>query len=118
MPVSRRKNQQDELFLKMNSYHPNIHLTIEINPSKILDAKIAQNKNEIKYIFPTIKMPFHSALEIHCQEIIKKNVIVGDLHRANKISSDLGKEISIIKAKYLKAGYPSGFIDSIINDFH
>ena len=48
-------------------------------------------------------MPFHSALEIHCQEIIKKNVIVGDLHRANKISSDLGKEISIIKAKYLKA---------------
>ena len=44
--------------------------------------------------------------------------MVGDLHRANKISSDLEKEISIIKAKYLKAGYPNGFIDSIINDFH
>ena len=48
----------------------------------------------------------------------KKNVIVGDLHRANKISSDLEKEISKIKSKYLKAGYPNGFIDSIINYFH
>ena len=47
-----------------------------------------------------------------------KNVIVGDLDRANKISSDLEKEVSIIKAKYLKAGYLNGFIDSIINDFH
>ena len=48
----------------------------------------------------------------------KKIVIVGDLHRANKINSDLEKEVSIIKAKYLKAGYLNGFIDSIINDFH
>ena len=48
----------------------------------------------------------------------KKNVKVGDLHRANKISSDLEKEISIIKAKYLKTGYPNGFIAFIINDFH
>ena len=48
----------------------------------------------------------------------KKNVIVGDLHRANKITSDLEKEISIMKKKYLKAGQPNGFIDSTINDFH
>ena len=52
------------------------------------------------------------------RQMNQKNVIVGDLHCANKISSDLEKEISIIKAKYLKAGYPNGFIDSIINDFH
>ena len=48
----------------------------------------------------------------------KKNAIVGELHCTNKISSDLQKEISIIKAKYLKADYQKGFIDSIINDFH
>ena len=48
----------------------------------------------------------------------KKNVIVGDLHHANKISFNLEKEISIIKAKYLKAGYPNGFIDPIIIYFH
>ena len=44
----------------------------------------------------------------------KKNVIVGDLHRANKITSDLEKEISVIKAKYLKVGYPNGFIGFIL----
>ena len=48
----------------------------------------------------------------------KKNVIVGDFHLANKISSNLEKEISIIKAEYLKASHPNGFIDSIVNNFH
>ena len=43
---------------------------------------------------------------------------MGDLHYANKISSDLEEEISIIKSKYLKAGYPNEFVDSIINHFH
>ena len=45
-------------------------------------------------------------------------MLVGDLRNANKISSDVGEEISIIKAKYLKCGYPNGFIDSVINNFH
>ena len=41
----RKENEPDELFSKMNSYHPNINLTIEINSSKFLDTKIARNKN-------------------------------------------------------------------------
>ena len=44
--------------------------------------------------------------------------MVAELHHANKITSNLKKKISIIKAKYLKATYPNGIIDSIINDFH
>ena len=57
----RKKNKPDELFSKMNSYHPNINLTIEINPSKFLDTKIAQNKNEIKCFshHKGNKLPFH-----------------------------------------------------------
>ena len=62
------------------------------------------------------KLPFH--WKFAAPRNYKKNVIVGDLHRANKIISDSEKEISIIKAKYLKGGYPTGLIDSIINDFH
>ena len=62
------------------------------------------------------KLPFHWKSAV--PRNYKNNVIVVDLHHANKISSNLEKEISITKAKYLKAGYPSGFIDSIINDFH
>ena len=102
----------------MNSYHPNINLTIEINPSKFLDTKIARNKNEIKCFthHKDNKLLFHWKFAV--PRNYKKNVIVGDFHCANKISSELEKEISIIKAKYLKAGYPNGFIDSIINDFH
>ena len=36
----RNKNQPDELFERMNKYHPNINLTVEVNPSKLLDTKI------------------------------------------------------------------------------
>ena len=46
-----------------------------------------------------------SCLSIGNPRNYEKNVIVGDLHCANKINSDLEKEISIIKAKYLKDGY-------------
>ena len=48
----------------------------------------------------------------------KKNVILGNFHCANKISSDLKEKIFIIKANYLKASYPNGLIDSAINYFH
>ena len=114
----RKKNEPDELFSKMNSYHPNLKPTIEVNPSKFLDTKIARYKKEIKCFshHKDNKLPLHWKSAV--PRNYKKNVIVGDLHRANKINSDLEKEISIIKAKYLKAGYRNEFIDSIINDFH
>ena len=95
--MRREKNEPDDLFSKMNSYHLNINLTIGINPSKI-----ARNNNEIKCFsqHKNNKLPFHWKSAV--PRNYKKNVIVGDLHRANKISCDLEKEISIIKAKYLK----------------
>ena len=34
-----KKDQDDQLFYKMNNYHKNIKLTIEINPSKFLDRR-------------------------------------------------------------------------------
>ena len=57
----RKKNEPDELFSKMNSYYPNINLTIETNPSKFLDIKIARNKNEITCFSHDKgnKLPFH-----------------------------------------------------------
>ena len=36
----RIKNQPDKLFEKLINYHPNIKLTIEVNPSKFLDTEI------------------------------------------------------------------------------
>ena len=102
----------------MNSYHPNINLKIEIKPSKFLDTKIARNKNENKCFshYKDNKLPFHWKSDV--SRNYKKSAIGGDLHLANKISSNLEKEISITKAKYLKTSHPNGFVDSIINDIH
>ena len=61
-PYNRRnKNQPDELFQKMNKYHPNINLTVEVNPSKFLDTKIYRDNNEIKCCayHREMKLPFH-----------------------------------------------------------
>ena len=49
--------------------------------------------------------------------LININNINGDLHRALKIASDFDTEVSIITKKYLDAGYPIGFITSVISDF-
>ena len=44
----RKRIEPDELFDKMNSYHPNIKLTIEISPKKFLDTKILRTSNQIQ----------------------------------------------------------------------
>ena len=44
----RKRNEPDELFDKMNSYHPNIKLTIEISPKIFLDTKILRTSNQIQ----------------------------------------------------------------------
>ena len=38
--IRRKKDKPDSLFEKLNSYHPNIKLTVEKNPMKFLDTKI------------------------------------------------------------------------------
>ena len=40
-----KKNCTDQLYHKLNNYHPNINLTIESNPRKFLDKQVI-TKNE------------------------------------------------------------------------
>ena len=47
------------------------------------------------------KLPFYQKSAVPRNH--KKNAIVGEIHRSNKISSDSEEETSIIKTKYLKA---------------
>ena len=114
----RNKSQQDVLFEALNNFHPNIKLTIEVNPEKCLDTKILLNnegvvttqvyRKENKKAVPWVsKIP----------KRYKRNTISGDLHRSRKIASNFDIEIRAIKAKYNKAGYPRRFIGSIIRDF-
>ena len=68
----RMNNEPDELFSKMNFYHLNINVTIEINPSKFPDTKTARNKNELN-VLPTINIA--SCLSVGnplCQNIRKR----------------------------------------------
>ena len=69
-------------------------------------------------MFPTRKITSCPYLEASVPINYKENATVGVPYCANKIGSVLEKEISIIKARYIKGGYPNGFIDSIINYFH
>ena len=114
----RSKNQLDEVFERMNKYHPNKNLTVEVNASNFLDTKNYRDNNEIKYFayHKKMKLPFHwtSAIPKH----YKKNVIIGDLHRVKNFSSTLEQEVRIIRDKCIKAGYPFPFINSIIDVFN
>ena len=37
---TRIRNEPNKLFEKLNNYHPNIKLLIEVHPSKLLDREI------------------------------------------------------------------------------
>ena len=62
----RIKNQPDKLFQKLNIYHPNIKLTIEVNPSKLLDTEIMVKNGiiETSVVAKESKIPNHSAKSI------------------------------------------------------
>ena len=43
----RNMSQQDVLFEALNNFQPNIKLTVEVNPVKILDTKIIFNNESV-----------------------------------------------------------------------
>ena len=99
----------------MNSYHSNIELTIEISPKKSLDTRILRTYNQIQCFMyqKEKKKPIHWNSAV--PKSYKRNAIIGDVHRAKRISCDFNYEISVKKSKYVKAGYPPKFVTSVIN---
>ena len=97
----RIKNQPDKLFEKLNNYHPNIKLTIEVNPSKFLDTEILIKNGiiETSVAVKESKIPSHWSSAV--LKKYKRNAILGDLHRAHKISNNFELEEQHIKKKYL-----------------
>ena len=113
----RIKNQPDKLFEKLNNYHPNIKLTIEVNPSKFLDTKIMIKNGiiETSVVVKESKMPSHWSSAV--PKKYKQNAILGDLHRANKISSNFELEKQRIKKKHLSVNFSYNFIQSTFNSY-
>ena len=106
----RKRNEPDELFDRMNSYHPNIKLAIEISPQKFLDTKILKTSNQVQcFIYQKEnKQPIHWNSTV--PKSYKRYAIIGDVHRAKRISCEFDNEILVIKSKYIKVGYISKLV--------
>ena len=106
-----------KLFNIINNYHPKITFTVEENPEKFLDTniKITDGKVTTSVHRKVNKLPTHWSSRV--PKRYKRNTINGDLHRSYVISSNFENEKSLIKEKYLSAGYPIRFIESVIQQF-
>ena len=103
----------------MSSYHPKINLTVELTPEKFLDTRLLINSIgavETKVYRKPNKLPLHWFSKTPIR--YKRNAIIGDLHRSKRISSYYHDEVEIIKKKYLTAGFPFRFVNSVVNNFN
>ena len=116
--TEERKGENDMLFDRLNSYHPKIKLTLELNPSKFLDTKlICQNGFYVTRVNrKKTKLPIPWSSKI--PKRYKRNTILGDLHRSKRISTSFEDEIQCIKQKFVKADYPLRFVNSVIREFN
>ena len=114
----RKKHEEDLLFKKLNDYHPKIKLTIEINPPKFLETEIIILNNEVVTSVhrkeSKLPVPWESKVPKH----YKRNTLLGELHRAKKISSNFQKEVKNIKEKFNKANFPLRFINNVVTQFN
>ena len=114
---SRQKLGDNVLFDRLNSYHPNIKLTIEVNLRKFLDTKLTNINGTYKFnvYWKNTKLP--SPWNSKTPKRYKRNTINGDLHRSKRISSNFDGEIPLIKEKFMKVDYLLCFINSVVNNF-
>ena len=114
----RKKNMPDALLTKIQNFHANIKFTVEVNPEKFLDTKLILNEDgscrTLVYRKPN-KVPLHWNSKTPVR--YKRNAIIGDLTRAKRISSSFQDEIDFIRKKFLTAGFPEKFVDSVIRNF-
>ena len=78
---SRWKLGDSVLFDRLNSYHPNIKLTIEVNPSKFLGTKLTNINGTYKFSAYRKNTKLPSPWTSKTPKRYKRNTINGDLHR-------------------------------------
>ena len=113
----RKKNQVDLLFNDLNNYHQNIKLTLELHPKRFLDINLEFQNGILKTSVHLKETKWPTSWNSKIAKKYKHNVIIGDLHRSKRISTNFTKEKHIIKNKFKKANFPTKFIDSVIKGF-
>ena len=106
-----KKNEVDLLFNDLNNCYQNIKLTLEVNPERFSDTnlefQIGILITSVHHKETKLPTPWYSKIP----KKYKPNVIIEDLHRSKRISSDFTKEEIMIKNKFKKADFPTKFID-------
>ena len=94
----------------LNSYHPNINITVEVYPSKFLDTniKIVNGKVERSVYRKPYKMPVHWIFKV--PKRYKRNAINGDLNRSYQIGMNFDHDNL--------ADFPTRFVDNVIHQYH
>ena len=113
----RIKNQPDKHFEKLNNYHTNIKLTIEVNPSKFLDTEIIIKNGIIETSVAVKESKVCNHWSSSVPKKYQRNAILGDLHRAHKISSNFELEKQRIRKKYLSVNFRYYFMKSTFNSY-
>ena len=100
--VRRKRNTKDELFEKLNIYHENIKLTIKENLTKFLGREIVRHNPAIitKVCTRSKKFPVYWSSKIPLR--YKRNAIIRELHRSNKVMSNFSSELKRIKIRHLQ----------------
>ena len=104
------------MFDQLKSYHPNINLPIEVNPSKFLDTKLTKINGTYKFNIYLRNTKLPSSWTTKTPKRYKRITINGDLHCSKRISSNSDEEIPLIKDKFMKADYTLHFINSVVNE--
>ena len=102
---------------RLNNYHPNIKLIIELNPSKFLDSKRTNINGFYKFSVDRKSTKPPSRWTSKTPKRYKRTTINGDLHRTKRISSNFDEEIHVIKEKFKQVDHLLRFVNSAINEF-
>ena len=111
------KEGNKETLESLRSFDPKLKFTVEVNPDRFLDTRVdSHHPVVVTGVYRKKgKLPNHwSSME---PNRYKRNAILCDLHRAHKIASNFDEEVTAIKKKFQSAGYPSRFVNSVIDQF-
>ena len=115
----RKKGMTDELGDALNAFHPNLNFTVENEPDRFLDCAFQKDPETrtftTKVFHKPNKFPMHWSSQTPRR--YKRNAITCELHRASVISDHFDEEVVGIRERYVNAGFPLGFINSVIDGF-
>ena len=106
------------MFKNINNYHHKIKLTIEINQPKFLDTEIIISNNEVVTSVHRKESKLPVRWESKVPKHYKRNSLLGEIHSAEKISSNFQREVKNIEEKFSKANFPLTFINSVVAQFN